>query len=550
MPNEFKVKNGLIVDQGGATITGSLSVNGNVGIGTNASTFNLDVPISTGGGVRFSGALGGNLSYSYAEYIGAYYTAGWSSIGNIGLRSGASQRILISNTDQSRGIVLFGNRLGLANATPLAKLHITGEGSGSATTTLLVQNSTPTTLFQIQDHGSSSFNGNLTVTGSFNQGSASLASGLFSHVQGFNTTASGIYSHAEGQNARATGQYSHAEGGNAQAVGNYSHAEGQGTAANGAYSHAEGWATISTGQASHAEGLQTTATGDYSHTEGLFTSTIGEMSHAEGVQTVAGGVGSHAEGGWYYFDDGDFIFPGGTAAGNASHAEGLSTLASGEGAHAEGYYATASGYASHAEGLGTVALGNYQHVQGQYNLSSLAESAFIIGNGVDASNRSNLVFASNSQFQITGSLIVLGPTAVQENLADNALYNGQIIQASVDAATTDFQLVYLDTDGIWYPLKNLAIVSTKMVGICVDAAGGYVLIEGDIGVSDDGSQGAVVSGADFGLPVYISSTTGEMTTTVPVSGVIRILGHIYYQSSTNVNLWTMKFRPSNDWYEI
>jgi len=144
------------------------------------------------------------------------------------------------------------------------------------------------------------------------------------------------------------------------------------------------------------------------------------------------------------------------------------------------------------------------------------------------------------------------PAQVQRSIADTpaSKYGGQVIQATVDGAVTDFQLVYLDTDGIWYALKNLTIVSTKMVGICVDAAGGYVLVEGDIGVSDDSSQGAVVTGADHGLPVYISSTTGEMTTTTPASGVIRILGHIYYQSTTDANWWTMKFRPSNDWYEI
>jgi hypothetical protein len=45
-------------------------------------------------------------------------------------------------------------------------------------------------------------------------------------------------------------------------------------------------------------------------------------------------------------------------------------------------------------------------VQGQYNISSSVQSAFIIGNGTADGSRSNLIFASGSQVQITGSLMV------------------------------------------------------------------------------------------------------------------------------------------------
>jgi hypothetical protein len=139
---------------------------------------------------------------------------------------------------------------------------------------------------------------------------------------------------------------------------------------------------------------------------------------------------------------------------------------------------------------------------------------------------------------------------VQDNIADNADFAGQIIEGTVDASVLDYNLVFLDTDGIWYPTKNdIAQRATKMQGICVDIGKNLVLIEGDVGVSDDNTQGAYVVGADHGLPVYISGTLGEMTTTQPASGFIRIVGHIYRQSAINANLWVMKFRPSNDWYE-
>jgi hypothetical protein len=146
------------------------------------------------------------------------------------------------------------------------------------------------------------------------------------------------------------------------------------------------------------------------------------------------------------------------------------------------------------------------------------------------------------------------PGQVQRKLAETpaSYYGGQVIQATVDVGVTDFQLVFLDTDGTWKPTKaTVASGASKMLGICVDQANGYVLIEGDVGVSDDNSQGAHVIGADHGLPAYVSVTTGVMTTTAPSSAgeLVRIVGHIYYQSTTDANWWTMKFRPSNDWYE-
>ena len=127
--------------------------------------------------------------------------------------------------------------------------------------------------------------------------------------------------------------------------------QGLNTIASGSYSHAEGWSTIASGSYSHAEGFSTTALGLYSHAEGNASIATGGWSHAEGGSTQAIGTGSHAE------------------------------------------------------GAGTIALGDFQHVQGQFNISSSARAAFIIGNGVGINTRSNLVFASGSTFQVTGSVI-------------------------------------------------------------------------------------------------------------------------------------------------
>lgn len=139
---------------------------------------------------------------------------------------------------------------------------------------------------------------------------------------------------------------------------------------------------IANGTFAHSQGNQTTASGQYSHAEGATTQAKGLGSHAEGVSTIA--------------------------SGSYSHAEGSGNIAQGIAAHAEGENTQAIGNYSHTEGQRTVSLGDYQHVQGQFNISSSAQSAFIIGNGTSNSNRSNLVFASGSTFQVTGSLNVSG----------------------------------------------------------------------------------------------------------------------------------------------
>ena len=134
-------------------------------------------------------------------------------------------------------------------------------------------------------------------------------------------------------------------------------------------------------------------------------------SLSQGINTVASGSYSHAQG------------SGAQALGYGSHAEGFNTFASGSWSHAEGYSTLALGENSHAEGFVTVALGNYQHVQGQYNISSSAQSAFIIGNGTSNSTRSNLVFASGSQFQVTGSVNINGSLTQGNNPSASGLYS-------------------------------------------------------------------------------------------------------------------------------
>jgi hypothetical protein len=275
---------------------------------------------------------------------------------------------------------------------PLNSIQYNNGGTFSGSSNLLWDNNTSTVL----------------LTGSLNNGTDNIASGLYSHAEGQQTTARGVGSHAEGAFNIASGSYSHAEGQQTTTQGIGSHSEGYDTQADGNYSHTEGNATQAYGYASHTEGNSTQANGTY--------------SHAEGYATQANGISSHAEG------------SGTQVNGNYSHAEGVSTQASGEASHAEGSNTISSGSYSHAEGLGTITAANYQHAQGIYNITSSISGAFILGNGTGPSSRSNLIFAAGNQVQITGSLNSSGsvffPTLVTSSTAVNdvVMYgtNGQL----------------------------------------------------------------------------------------------------------------------------
>ena len=498
--------------------------------------------------------------------------------------------IVTGSVTASQGF--YGDGSGLTNITASAEWDGSRNGDASITGSLVVSGSGAVVNFTnvVTNLTTTNISGSLTITGSLSNGIYTVASGEYSHAEGYSTEATGSYSHAEGNSTTAFGDYSHAEGYAAHARGDYSHAEGEATETTGEASHAEGYTSEAHGFASHAEGESTDARGtgahaegdsteaigDYSHAEGSSTQTgtqnayyaqditsgsitlsgsygdvaiqfttnnrlylydtpfddnysrgvysisqsyfsssntvvelydnsvttttayvgdidsgiltwtgdqtipgpsshaegyqtialadnshaegfttvaIGERSHAEGESTEASGDASHAEGfttvargeyshaegedtqavsygshaeGYLTIASGSYSHAEGydtEARANASHAEGYNTIALGSYSHAEGSQTIASGSYSHAEGLGTITQGDYQHVQGQYNISSSVQSAFIIGNGVDTNNRSNLVFTSGSEVQVTGSLNVQGPANITGNIVTQGSIN-------------------------------------------------------------------------------------------------------------------------------
>ena len=342
------------------------------------------------------------------------------------------------------------------------------------------------------------------------EGRDTISIGIYSHAEGIACIASGSYSHAEGNGTTAIGSWSHTEGLNTITSGSYSHAEGFETIASGSYSHAEGRQTIASGVASHAEGDLTIASGSYSHAEGFTTIASGPYSHAEGNTTLALGTYSHAEGqntralGNFSHAEGDST----TAQGNGSHAEGVATLALGLNSHAEGLLTTASANYSHAEGLGTITAARYQHAQGQFNISSSVESAFIIGNGQDTNNRSNLVFAAGNTVQVTGSLRVSGSITGSlfgtASWATNAITASYALNGGVTQLLAGPNITLAPTNG----LGQVTISSTA-------GGGGFNTATGSYGSFYDTTTQTNPVG---NVPRSMSLDTTDITNGVSISG--------------------------------
>jgi len=221
-------------------------------------------------------------------------------------------------------------------------------------------------------------------------------------------------------------------------------------------------------------------------------------SHAEGLSTIASGIASHAEGG------------GNTAYGQYSHAEGLNTIAYGFTSHTEGLNTIASGSYSHAEGFGTITSASYQHAQGMYNIISSISGAFILGNGTNNANRSNLIFAAGSEVQITGSLNVTNTLLLDGNLMDSSLITPTIAGSN--------------------------ILFTQATGSYTSAHGRYTVYKGA-----NSRAGEFVTAWNGTTTSYYDNSTADIGNTTDVSFTSSIVtGQIQINAGTITSGWTVK----------
>ena len=200
------------------------------------------------------------------------------------------------------------------------------------------------------------------------------------------------------------------------ASGDYSTAMGLGTTASGERSTAMGYQTEASGWFSTAMGYQTQASGYTSTATGGNTQAIGDYSTAVGFYTTASGYASTAMG------------ANTTASGIYSTSIGINNMASGDLSTAMGFYTTASGYASTAMGYQTKASDYSSLAVGRNNLAgttvtasatefSLDNTAFVIGNGLNANNRSDaLVVKFNGDTTLAGNLNINSDARLKANI--------------------------------------------------------------------------------------------------------------------------------------
>ena len=383
-----------------------------------------------------------------------------------------------------------------ASFATTASFAVTSLSSSFASTASFYGGSVTSASFASTASFVNQLNQNVSITGSLSQGDANRTVGLNSHAEGTGSFASGSYSHAEGAFTTAIGNFTHTEGYNTTAINQFSHAEGNGTIASGSFSHTEGERTIASGASSHAEGRITTASGDYSHTEGRITVAIGNSSHAEGYQT--------------------------TAVGLYSHAEGEST--------------TAVGQSSHAEGFSTIAAGTSQHVQGVFNRSTTDPYAFILGNGASDGSRSNLIYASGSLVQITGSLIVTqgitGSLFGTSSVATNALSASYAATASFTPSATTSSYALFATSASFASTASFVL---NAVSSSFAATASYAL----------SSSVAVSSSYARSASLAAQATNANLATNADFINVLNSVGTTIYPLMVN-STGTGYFAPYND----
>ena len=172
----------------------------------------------------------------------------------------------------------------------------------------------------------------------------------------------------------------------------------------------------SAGLYSVAMGSGSTASGLYSVAMGFYPTASNNNSIATGNYTTASGYSSTAMGNYA------------TASGNYSTAMGYYTTASGLYSTAMGRHTTASGSRSTAMGSYTTASDYASLVIGQYNSSgssvtnsatefNTANTAFVIGNGTDGSNKSDAFKVMfNGDTTVGGDITISSDARLKSNI--------------------------------------------------------------------------------------------------------------------------------------
>ena len=273
--------------------------------------------------------------------------------------------------------------------------------SGSSVTNNATSFNTANTAFVIGNGADSSnksdafkvmFNGDTYISSSLYIGGTAITSTAaeINLLDGVTTVGSGILSSATesgntGVRLSTSNSANHGDIGSNAVDLSYSNSSSSTRGATGNYSTAMGRSTTASGYASTAMGYQTTASGNYSTAMGRSTAS-GDFSTAMGYSTTASGSRSTAMGDQT------------TASGNYSTAMGDSTTASDYASVVIGQYNSSGSSATSASSFSTSA------------------PAFVIGNGVDSSNKSDAFKVMfNGDATVSNDLTVSGDVVISSD---------------------------------------------------------------------------------------------------------------------------------------
>tara|TARA_R110000796_G_C14528016_1_gene431535 strand:- start:976 stop:1653 length:678 start_codon:yes stop_codon:yes gene_type:complete len=150
------------------------------------------------------------------------------------------------------------------------------------------------------------------------------------------------------------------------------------------------------------------------------------------------------------------------------------------------------------------------------------------------------------------AIIQEGVSSVYGDMSDwGSLYvSGEIMKNQTMNSTVAFGECLSLADGLaWDKADQGEVVNAqRMLGISLGAGTTVdVLIKGFVETDQ-----VEDSAAENGLPMYLrESTAGDLSNNLPSSGVVRLVGYVYQNSSTSTNgIFVLRFDPDNTWVEL
>jgi hypothetical protein len=159
------------------------------------------------------------------------------------------------------------------------------------------------------------------------------------------------------------------------------------------------------------------------------------------------------------------------AMGQDTTASGMYSTALGYGTTASGHYSTALGFNATAQSFASTVVGRYNLIQGNASGWTAADPLFVVGNGADASNRSNaLTVLKNGNMLVGGSEIQKTGSSFSLNILDAGDSTLAVTNSGAGVANLNIAKGALQTAGITRitnngTLQNINIIPNSTVTV-------------------------------------------------------------------------------------